>query len=893
MKLRMLLQSIGLLALVLAAGPVLGEDAFAPEFSSLDRVPDGPRDQLMAPSASTEVRGAELVEEPWQPGAERRMQVRPQALTGERMQLELPDGQRIEAFTDDLRSRGPGQAHWHGRFQRADGRAGTGGFTVVGGRMVGQFTGPDGRYQIRPGPDGGHRLRWIDPESLPEHMCPSHMPEHGAMEAHQPLAEVQRDADTTSIAGDQEEEDPEVDVLLLYTDAAVSDLGGGSNSEADARLEILGAMDAANAGFDNSAVSMRVRTVAMHPWDLDEDDSDDLHILRQDADLDALREEYAADLVALIGDYGRQFCGVAFVKNDYDTDFADFAYSLTNSLDGGVCLANQTLAHELGHNMGLHHDPGNAPEPQDLIEPFAYGHFVDDEFRTIMSYWEDCPAGDPEDSCPLIDHFSNPDVEDPGSSGFPTGLPDERDNARVLGKTAPVVEDFFEPEFSLGASLGMPWASWETGGFAIWLGDEDGDGLRAISGEVLGDEAVWFEAPLVAGEYEFDWQMVEFSDGGELKVHIDGEEAESFDVSDADPQEDSVTVAEEDSGATVRWTFRPEAGADFGTERMVLRNLQDRDAEEYLGTVHNAYGQAIEQAAIMVEGDPVAWTDVEGGFELAFNPDAVSTDSLTIGGEGLVDQDIPFEDCQGGEGCEVILEGETRTVSGRLDNLLEGEEVEIRVPEPSGGSNDDALFAENRVADEDGEVTFELELDAAVNHEAAAIEAFGYEDESLALPNSLALREGEGGNVSLALEPRVPALVDAEPFGNHWRGFALGVEIDPNERATELILDYGRAGSGLDQQKTLNLSAAAGVQSRDFEVRGLDCDTEYSWRLEAISDRGDSSATRQGSLETRDCSRVPGCSLAGSGERVDPQLPLLLALAIFGLLRARWARLTP
>lgn len=853
-------------------------DEFAPE-------------QLMQPVADPRtVSGLEEVVEPWQPGAERRVRVRPEALAGERMRLELPDGRLIEAVTDERRVRGPGQFHWHGRFPRGDGRSGTGGFTVSGDRMVGQFTGPDGRYQIRPAPDGGHRLRWIDPRDLPEHLCPSRIPDPDHGEAYSPYPTAVSGTETAGTTAQEGDESPEVDVLLLYTEAAVEDLGGLTDSEADARLEILGAMDAANAGFFNSVVDMDVRTVTMQPWDLDESGSDDLHVLRQDADLADLRDAYAADLVALVGNYDQQFCGVAFVKNDYDVGFADWAFSLNNSVDEGICLATQVLAHELGHNMGLHHDPANAPSPNDLIEPFAYGHFVDNEFRTIMSYQTECT-----DDCPVIDHFSNPDVEDPGGSGFATGLPDERDNARVLGKTAPVVEQFRETERSLGEVLGMPWADWESGGFAVWLPDAHPDGDRALSGEVLGDEGVWFEAPLVAGEYEFDWQMVEFSDGGELQVSIDGDAVESFDADNTDEQSDSVTVSEQDSGATVRWTFRPAAGADFGTERMILSNLQDADAEAFSGRVINVHGQPIEEAEIMVAGDPVAWTDDQGEFHLAFNPEAVDTDALTIGGEGLVDRDVPFADCSGSEGCEVTLEGETRTVPARLENLLEGEQVEVRVMEPSAGDDGDSVFTDSGSADGDGVVGLELQLDAAVDHEPAAVTAFGYEQGALTLPDSLSLRRmdssgSEADAISLALEPRVPELVEVTSTGEPWRGFGLAITVNPNERAGELVLEYGRAGSGLDREKRVSIAATGEIRERRMRVRGLDCGSEYSWRLQAISDRGDASGAEASSLRTRDCGRVPGCSLAGRESHaaaggMDPQIPLLLLVALLGLLR--------
>jgi hypothetical protein len=111
-----------------------------------------------------------------------------------------------------------------------------------------------------------------------------------------------------------------------------------------------------------------------------------------------------------------------------------FAFNVVNkNLD-----ANFLLAHEIGHNLGCCHGPGDEGGCAPGGGAFSYsnGHRfpVDDpQYRTVMTYFPGLVVG----------HFSNPDVR---YEGHPTGVFEgdlfEADNARTIRETAFVVANF-------------------------------------------------------------------------------------------------------------------------------------------------------------------------------------------------------------------------------------------------------------------------------------------------------------------------------------------------------------------------------------------------------------------------------------------------------------------
>lgn len=98
-----------------------------------------------------------------------------------------------------------------------------------------------------------------------------------------------------------------------------------------------------------------------------------------------------------------------------------------------VAAGPEVAVHEFGHNLGMGHQP---EEWHNDINPWAMGHYVNGHFRDAVSIFRQnlCPI-----NCPFVPVFSNPSVF---VDELPTGIPNERENWRMLDIAFPVIAQY-------------------------------------------------------------------------------------------------------------------------------------------------------------------------------------------------------------------------------------------------------------------------------------------------------------------------------------------------------------------------------------------------------------------------------------------------------------------
>lgn len=225
-----------------------------------------------------------------------------------------------------------------------------------------------------------------------------------------------------------------VDVMVGYDEWAKTVYGGAAATEA----EIIDMINQTNLVLSNSLVDVEValtNTLDLNYTPNSSDHTDEysnyLFAIRDGSDgivdnLHTEREANDADLIAVISTISES-CGATIYDNVAPEDVA---YTLS---DATCAVGNLTFPHEIGHTLCAAHDPEHSSFNR-CGHQDGFGHYSSVEnLRTVMSYadWRnDC------EGCVRIPYFSNPDVS---HNGWTTGIVDERDNARVVGVTAPVV----------------------------------------------------------------------------------------------------------------------------------------------------------------------------------------------------------------------------------------------------------------------------------------------------------------------------------------------------------------------------------------------------------------------------------------------------------------------
>jgi peptidyl-Asp metalloendopeptidase len=310
--------------------------------------------------------------------------------------------------------------------------------SVRGKKMAGTIVSGQRLYKIEPTEDNRHRLVEIDDDAMRPDHHPLVVPDDGTpADPPAPEPELQQSGVTSvtdTVITAAATTNTGVDLLVVYTSTARAKQGGTAAMNA---LIAMG-VDLANQAYQNSRIAMRLRLVRSAEIVYAETGNMNTDLVRLQRTSDGfmdqvhtLRNQYKADMVALIVDNGGSYCGIAYVMaNGPRASFAPWAFSVTDR----DCVSNNTLTHELGHNMGDAHDRASGGTG---VYPYSYGYRDPiGKFRTIMAY--PCPTV----SCPRVKYFSNPKIL---INGRPAGI-DHRvnpsnsaDNARSMNEVRNVI----------------------------------------------------------------------------------------------------------------------------------------------------------------------------------------------------------------------------------------------------------------------------------------------------------------------------------------------------------------------------------------------------------------------------------------------------------------------
>lgn len=301
-------------------------------------------------------------------------------------------------------------------------------FAITGDVMMGNISTDYGpAYQVRWIAPGVHTVREIDMNKLPPEGEP------------RPVELNKAPSEGTTVGKD---DGSTIDVMVVYTPSAETAMGG---SAATATMVEL-AVSETNQGYSNSGINQRINLVykgkvsytessGSSGFDNALDDVTGTSDGKMD-DVHTLRNTYGADLVSLWIN-NSSYCGLAWMMtaSSISTSFASSGFSVVHY---DCATGYYSFGHEMGHNMGSHHDRYVASGS--AAYSYSYGYVQNSAptpFRTVMAYSNAC------NGCSRVNYYSNPDVKyNSYATGVSSAASDSADNHLSINNTAYTVANF-------------------------------------------------------------------------------------------------------------------------------------------------------------------------------------------------------------------------------------------------------------------------------------------------------------------------------------------------------------------------------------------------------------------------------------------------------------------
>ena len=291
--------------------------------------------------------------------------------------------------------------------------------TIENGSMAGNITFDGKVYQVRPMGNGIHAVREIDQSAFPTEAPP--------------IPIENQKIPIKTVPESQFDDGSIIDVMVVYTDDV-------ANASGNIGAEIQLAIDETNASYANSGINQRVRLV--HTAEVNYAETGNISAAldcitsKTDGCLDQVhswRDTYGADEVSFWVENGGNYCGIAYMMYTVSPSFEENAFSVVAR---SCATGYYSFGHEMGHNMGAHHDTYVAPGPG----AYEYSHgyvYLPGQWRTVMAYNNQCAAYGIY--CTRLPYWSNPDIT---YGGVPMGVENIADNTRCLNNTAYTVANF-------------------------------------------------------------------------------------------------------------------------------------------------------------------------------------------------------------------------------------------------------------------------------------------------------------------------------------------------------------------------------------------------------------------------------------------------------------------